>query len=203
MQVWGITGLLGSGKTTATDYLKESGYTVVNADEISKLVVDRKTELGKEGFEKIYKRFGSTVLNSQGDLDRASLRRRFLRNPSEKNELEAILDPLVHKYIDKQRIDWKNEGVNIAFIEGGRLVEAGFHKVTQGIIFISADPAQRIKRVMKRDSMGQDEVSLLLSLTDNDTSRRMSKLEWKNNSNKKTDLYAQIDQFLRDAAKLS
>lgn len=64
MEVWGITGVIGSGKSSAIAYLKEKGYPVIDADQVSRIVVERDTEEeGKEGFGAIYKAFGSTVLD--------------------------------------------------------------------------------------------------------------------------------------------
>ena len=77
MEVWGITGVIGSGKSTAVAYLKTGDYPVIDADQVSRIVVDKDTEDGKEGFAKIYRAFGASVLNNLGQLDRRALRLRL------------------------------------------------------------------------------------------------------------------------------
>jgi len=195
MIVWGITGVIGSGKSTACNYLKSKGYPVCDADQVARLVVDRNTAEGKEGFAQIYKAFGATVLNKVGQLDRAALRKRMMTNPPDRDTLEAILHPLIRDYIQNIMRQWKTQNVEIGFIEGARLVESGFHKMLAGIIIVTASNEQRIKRLMKRDSMAEDEVRMMFGLQDESFMRRDSKVEWKNE--KKEDVFfKQIDAFL-------
>lgn len=200
MKVWGITGLIGSGKSTAVKYLAELGYEVVDADQVSRLVVDRNTDVGKEGFEKVYRAFGSKVLDNLGNLDRGALRKRMMAFPHERQQIEAILHPLILGYISKKMTEWKANGVALAFVEGSRLIESGFHNVIAGIIVVTATEDDRVKRLVKRDSMGKDEVRMMVQLQDEGLMRRFAKVEWKNDKTVKN-LQNQIDAFV--AAKLA
>lgn len=199
MEIWGITGTRGSGKSTAIRYLREKGYPTIDADQVAQLVVNRNTDDGREGFEKIYRLFGTTVLDSQGNLDKRALMKRLITNPGDKESLEGVVDPLVLKHIDKIGIQWKQTGAKFAFIEGSRLAEAGFHRITSGIILISTDFTKRVNRVAKRDFMGKLEVEELLQAqvgtVDTELMKRVAKREWKNDGSeaafKKT-----IDAFL-------
>jgi dephospho-CoA kinase len=201
MEVWGITGLRGSGKTTATEYLGRKGFPTIDSDHISRLVVDKKTPLGAEGFQKIVKLFGTGVLNSLGDLDRSSLHKQIILNPTRQQDLELIMNPLIHRYVDTLRVEWKSAGTELAVIEGSRLIEQGFVKVTKGIVRVVSDFEFRVKRLQKRDSMGKTEVETMLRMTDNsDLIRRSTNVEW-NNDKKMTDLYKQIDAWLEQRLK--
>lgn len=195
MKVWGITGLIGSGKSTAVAYLAGKGYPVVDADQVSRLVVDRHTEVGKEGFEKVYRTFGAKVLNNLGDLDRGALRRRMMTDPNDRQQLEAILHPLILNYISKKMAEWKADDYVMGFVEGSRLIESGFHNVLAGLVVVSTPDDQRVKRLMKRDSMGKDEVTMMVELQDGTLMQRFGKAEWKNNKTLKH-LHDQIDAFL-------
>ncbi len=198
MQVWGITALTGSGRRTAANYLTEKGFPVVDVDDLSRRLVDRNTEMGKEGFERIYKLFGNTVLNSLGELDRSKLMKRLMVNPNEKAQLESALDPLVHRHIEKLRVDWNANGVNLAFIHSVRLLDAGFQKSLRGMIRVSASFDQRVKRVMKRDAMGKEEVTLMFQMQDNQTHlERNTQVNWKND-NKLSDLKKNIDAWISE-----
>jgi dephospho-CoA kinase len=201
MEVWGITGLRGSGKTTAARYLAEKGYPTIDADQIAQLVVNRNTEEGREGFEAIYRVFGNQVLDNLGNLDKRALMKKLLLNPSDKEKIESILDPLVLKHVEKAGIKWKQSGAKFAFIEGSRLAEAGFHRVTSGLIHVATDFSKRVNRVAKRDSMGKLEVEAMLQAqvgaADTDLMKRASKREWKNDGSEAA-FRKTIDAFLEE-----
>lgn len=198
MEIWGITGLMGTGKTSATQYLSGLGYPCVDVDQATRLTVDRNTDLGKEGFAQIYRIFGETVLDKLGNLDRTALRKRILMNPSEKEKLEAAIDPLVLKYIEKTVQTWPERGAKIGFVEGARLVEAGYHNILKGIIQITAPIEKRINRLAKRDSMGKQEIEMMFRLQDREElMRRVCKIQWKNDGPLKA-LEGQIDKFIAE-----
>jgi dephospho-CoA kinase len=201
MEVWGITALMGSGRRTAAEYLASEGFPVIDIDDLSRRLVDKKTDLGKEGFERIYRIFGNSVLNSLGDLDPGKLMKRILTNPNDKLELEKAIDPLVHRFVEKKRIEWKTAGVQLAFLHGARLLDAGFPKSLRGMIRVSCSFDNRTKRVMKRDSMGKEEVTLMFRMQDNQTHlERNTQVNWKNDT-KITDLKKQIDEWTTEQLK--
>ncbi len=200
MKVFGVTGLMGSGKSTAMSYIAELGYPMIDADQVSRLVVDRKTEVGKEGFEKIYKAFGASVLNNLGELDRGALRKRMMTNPGDRENLEAILHPLILNYIQKQMIAWKSSGSKLGFIEGSRLIESNFHNILAAIVLVTTSEADRTKRLMKRDSMGKDEIVMMLRLQDEQLMKRIARYTWVNDKTVPA-LKKQIDEFLTSRLK--
>jgi dephospho-CoA kinase len=195
MEVWGITGVIGSGKSTAIAHIKELGHPVIDADQVSRIVVERDTEDGKEGFAAIYKAFGSTVLDKTGKLDRTALRKRMMTNPHERELLEGILHPRILAHIQKKMRQWKDEGAAFGFVEGSRLIESGFHDMCSGLILVGSSEANRIKRVMKRDSMGKEEVTMMMGLQDEHYMKRVCKIHWINDG-KLPDFYKQIDAFI-------
>ena len=201
MQVWAITGLWGTGKTTAVDYLQSKGYPSVNIEELSRRLINKDTEEGREGFQKIYKVFGNEILNAQGGLDRTKLLKRIMLNPHEKKNLEGAIDPLVASAIDKLRVRWKESGTPFAFIEGARIFEGGFDKGLRGVIALNVDLEKRVKRLMKRDSMGVDEVRLMIQMQDTDIIRRLASVALDNNG-KVESLHKQIDAFLKEKSAI-
>jgi dephospho-CoA kinase len=194
-EVWGVTGVIGSGKSTAMKLISELGYPGIDADQVSRIVVDKKREEGKKGFALIYKAFGSEVLNNLGELDRPALRKRMMRNPDDRKVLESILHPLILEYITKVMTEWKSSGTKLAFIEGTRLIESNFHNMLSGIVVVTASEALKIKRLMKRDSMGRDEVFQMLQLQNEILMKRIAKHEWKNESSEAV-LKKQIQDFI-------
>jgi dephospho-CoA kinase len=194
-EVWGVTGVIGSGKSTAMKLINELGYPGIDADQVSRIVVDKKREEGKKGFALIYKAFGAEVLNNLGELDRPALRKRMMRNPDDRKILESILHPLILEYITKVMTNWKSSGTKLAFIEGTRLIESNFHNMLAGIVVVTASEPLKIKRLMKRDSMGRDEVFQMLQLQNEALMKRIAKHEWKNESSEAV-LKKQIQDFI-------
>jgi dephospho-CoA kinase len=194
-EVWGVTGVIGSGKSTAMKLINELGYPGIDADQVSRIVVDKKREEGKKGFALIYKAFGAEVLNNLGELDRPALRKRMMRNPDDRKILESILHPLILEYITKVMTNWKSSGTKLAFIEGTRLIESNFHNMLAGIVVVTASEPLKIKRLMKRDSMGKDEVFQMLQLQNEALMKRIAKHEWKNESSEVV-LKKQIQDFI-------
>jgi len=194
-EVWGITGVIGSGKSTAMKIIGELRYPGIDADQVSRIVVDKKREEGKQGFGLIYRAFGPEVLNSLGELDRVALRKRMMRNPDDRKVLESILHPLILEYITKIMTQWKASGTKMAFIEGTRLIESDFHNMLTGIVAVTASEDVKIRRLMKRDSMGRDEIFQMLQLQNEELMKRISKAEWKNNASEAA-LKKQIQDFI-------
>ncbi len=197
MQVWGLTGLWGTGKTSVVEYLGSKGYPSVNIEELSRRLINKDTEEGREGFQAIYKIFGNEILNAQGGLDRTKMLKRIMLNPHEKKNLEGAIDPLVSKAIDKLRVRWKESGTPFAFIEGARVFEGGFDKGLRGVVALQVDVEKRVKRIMKRDTMGIDEVRLMIQMQDTDIIRRLATVVLDNNG-KLSDLHKRIDSFLKE-----
>jgi len=197
MKVFAITGLIASGKTTVTDHLKSKGFPVFDADDASKRVVDKNTEEGKEGFAQIFRLFGPTVLNSLGQLDRRALAKRIMLNPHEREKLEEIINPRLHELIRITMTKWKADGVELGFIEGARIVESKIYEVVAGVIRITSTEDNRVKRLVKRDSMGKDEAKALVQMQDSQLIDRYSKIEWKNDK-KIDDLKRIINAFVEE-----
>lgn len=201
MKVWGITGLIGTGKTEAVNYLAELGFPCVNMEQISKTLVDKNTDIGREGFTRIYKIFGGDVLNSLGQLDAGKLAQKLLLNPHDRKLIEEAIDPLLNDVIEKKRVEWMKDEVELAFIEGARIYDSGMDKNLSGVITIEADVNKRVKRVAKRDHMGETEVKLMFQYQDNTLMSRLATKKWDNNKTKPA-LFKQIDTFLGDYVEL-
>lgn len=195
MQVWGLTGLTGTGKSTAAQYFESKGFPTVNLEEISRRLINKDTAEGREGFEAIYKIFGNQVLNSLGGLDRTKLVRRIMLNPHEKKKLEEAIDPLVAQAVNIHRVKWKESGTSIAFIEGARVIESGMDKGLRGVLAIKADLEKRVKRLSKRDTLGMDEARMMCQMQDTDIIGRVAH-EFIDNNGTLADFKKKLDKFI-------
>ncbi len=198
MKVWGLTGQVGSGKTTAVEFFKKKGIPVLEVDKISPRLLDKNTSEGKEGFEKIYRLFGNSVLDKLGNLDRSAIRKRILQNPHEKQSLEEIINPILHKIVTEQMKNWNSQNVALAFVEGARLFESGIDKLVFKVLTISAPEDQRTKRVSKRDSLGKDEAAMLIKMQESQLMKNLTKNEVKNDK-KISDFESALEDFISKA----
>lgn len=170
-KVIGITGGIGSGKSTVSDYLEDIGYEVIDADKISHNITKPNTDLSKELIEVFKKNFGvdiskkvvsanSTNSNDKKNtikntIDRKKLAQFVFSNKKAKNLLEKII---TEKVIDICNKKIKGSKENIVFLDAPLLFECHMEKECTEICLVHADLDIRINRVMKRDNVDRKEV---------------------------------------------
>jgi len=151
----GITGGMGSGKTLATSIFHEFGAHILDADIICRKLV----ETGQPALKEISERFGKTIVNEFGKLDRKKLAQVIFGDSKKKKVLENILHPRVFEF-EKQEyknICQKNPKA-LVIIDAALLIESGNYMTVDKVIVVNADMEDQIKRVMDRTGWGQDEV---------------------------------------------
>ena len=150
MKLIGITGGIGSGKSTIAKVFMSIGYPVYNSDTRAKELINSNEKL----INSIKLSFGDDLYNSQG-LDRKKMASIVFNNPEKLELLNSIIHPAVgrdfEKWIDSQ---------NTSFIlkEAAILFETGIYKSLHKIILVSAPQETRIERVIKRDNTNREEV---------------------------------------------
>jgi dephospho-CoA kinase len=149
-KVIGLTGGIGSGKTTIARLFEAEGIPVYIADDEAKKIM-----LLAETVSKVEAVFGSDVIKD-GHIDRKKLSAVVFNNPEKLKQLNAIIHPLVKKHFD----DWLEKHQNHPFVikEAAILFESGSYKYCDKIITVYASEATRIKRVMQRDNTSEKEV---------------------------------------------
>lgn len=141
--VIGLTGGTGAGKSIISDFLKEKGATIIDADAISR-------EITKEGgiaLGEIAEAFPGVI--TDGILDRRALGRIVF---SDKEKL-SLLNKITHKYIKKLTEDKIDEAEGLIILDAPLLFEAGEEALCDKVIFVTADDDVRIKRIMARDNL--------------------------------------------------
>jgi len=146
-----ITGGIGSGKSTFTNYLASKGYAVINADDISKGILSFDEKIKK----KIIKEFGSDSYKD-GKLNKKFIASRVFSNPANLFKLNSILHPQVLQKIDTLiKIKYKDE--NIVFIEAALIYEADLEKMFNCVILVTADFNIRLKRCIESGKFTEDD----------------------------------------------
>ena len=135
----GVTGNIGCGKTTFCRILKAKGFTVLNADEISKEI------LQSEAKEEVVLRFGREILTENGAIDTKKLASLVFSSSEKLTLLTEILHPMVEERILKLR-----ERSEVFFLEAAVLIEANWQRLVDVVVLVFAYKGQRLLRAAKR-----------------------------------------------------
>ena len=151
-----LTGGIGSGKTVASDQFASFGISIVDADLASRVVV----EPGKPALEKIAEYFGETILNQDGSLNRAELRKKVFSHIDSKNWLEALLHPLIREEIIRQRESASSEYV---ILVSPLLIESGQYQTVDRVLVVDTSTDIQLERTIARDNTNSNEVEAIIS----------------------------------------
>jgi dephospho-CoA kinase len=150
----GITGGIGSGKTTAATAFASYGVPVLFADELAKEISVRDPALRKT----IVSLFGPDAYAPDGSLHRSFLASRIFAQPLLKKKLEAAVHPRVEEELNRQCVALQHAGSRMVVIEAALLYEAKLSKKMDTVIVVDADEEVKIRRVMQREGWTEQEV---------------------------------------------
>lgn len=153
----GLTGGIGSGKSTVADLFAGYGVPVIDTDVIARaLTAPRGVAL-----DAIRAAFGDQVMQADGALDRAALRRRVFSDADARHQLEAILHPSIRLAVEQQLAALSAPYVLIVI---PLLVETGaYQEILDRVLLVDCPEEQQITRVMTRSGLTLDEVTAILA----------------------------------------
>lgn len=151
----GVTGGIGSGKSAATQRFQEHGITVVDADLVSRQVV----QPGTRALAAIAAHLGEQVMRDDGSLDRATLREIVFHDPAEKHWLEALLHPLIRDAIVTALQDSKGP---YTILSSPLLLESGQDQLVDRVLVIDVPEALQLERTLSRDGGSEDTVRAIM-----------------------------------------
>ena len=149
---FGLTGSLGSGKTTVSRMLTEHGFRIIDADTIAHEV----TEQDSEGYREIIEAFGEEYIGRDGSLDRRKLAHHVFSEPKELEKLESIVHPLVRKREMELLEKWKQEPLVILSVP--LLFEKGLERYVDKVIVVKISEKERYDRIMKNYGLSRREI---------------------------------------------
>jgi dephospho-CoA kinase len=153
----GLTGGIGSGKSTVAECFAALGVPVIDTDVIARQL----TEPGSEALDAIRTAFGETVMQPDGTLDRAALRRRVFADTAARHQLEALLHPRIRQAVGQALTALT---APYALIVIPLLVETGSYRdVLSRVLVVDCPEALQIARVMARSGLAPDEVNAILA----------------------------------------
>lgn len=151
-----LTGGIGSGKSTITRLFRKPGVTIIDADEISRQVV----QPGTIALKKIVEHFGKQILLADSSLDRAQLRTIIFNNTQQRLWLNQLLHPLINDETKKQ-INQVTMGYILWVVP--LLFENELQYSVDRILVIDVDPELQVERICKRDNIDENLAKKMLS----------------------------------------
>ena len=197
MKVIGLTGGIGSGKSTVSSYLKEQGYLILDADQIAHDI----TKKGSPVLQKIADAFGADMLDTEGNLQRKKLAAVAFSTLENKALLESLTTAEVVRLISETVAQLrKTKDYDIIFIDAPLLFEAGVDRLTDFVWMVSADEEIRIERVMNRDQISREDVLQRIANQMSNEEKIERSQEIIDNSSGKEELYRQVKALLEKYA---
>lgn len=188
----GLTGGIGSGKSTVTELLRERGALVVDADLLAREAVAP----GSDGLSEVVAAFGTTVLRSDGSLDRAALGRLVFTDPAARHRLEEIVHPRVRSRADELEAAAPVGSVVVHDIP--LLVESGQADGYDVVVVVDLPPEVQIARLVAARRMTEADARARIKAQASREERLAAADVVLDNSGSLHDLRAQIDGLWSD-----
>ena len=153
MLLVGLTGGIGSGKSTVARMLEERGAVVFDADVLARKAV----EAGSPGYQAVVERFGANVLAPGGELDREALASIVFADPAARRDLEAIVHPEVRRMFAEGAEEHRGSDRVVVF-SAPLLVETGMHTAFEILVVVSTTVDTQVERLLRDRGMSEDAV---------------------------------------------
>ncbi len=154
--VVGLTGGIGSGKTTVANLFAAEGITLVDADIVAREVVAKDSK----GLKAIVEHFGTEMLTPEGELDRAKLRERIFNQSAEREWLNQLLHPMIRQEMLEQV---KNATSPYVIMVVPLLFENGLDRLVNRTLVVDISPELQISRTVIRDQVDATKVNNIIN----------------------------------------
>jgi dephospho-CoA kinase len=189
----GVTGGIGSGKSTVARLLDRRGAVVIDADQLAREAISK----GTPGFGRVVDAFGAEVLTPEGDLDRAALARRIFSDPVQKAALEAIVHPEVARRFGELVEGYRPTDRIVVYVTP-LLVELGLAPAFDVVVVVTASPHLRVSRVASGRGLSPDEVRERMAAQATDDQRMEVAHVLVDNDGSLAELEPQVDRLWGD-----
>ena len=145
----GLTGGIGTGKSTVSSILKGEKFKVIDADEIAKEVIVKNPQI----LEAVHAQFGAGFFDWKGEFRRKEFGNHIFRFPKQRVKYENIIMPYIKKTLEANIKAYEKKGEKIIIIDAPTLIENNMHNEMDYVILVYADNSVQIQRVMNRDKL--------------------------------------------------
>lgn len=156
--VIGLTGGIGSGKSTVARMFGALGVHWVDADDVARQVV----EPGTQALRAIADHFGESILQGNGELDRAALRQKVFEDPEQRRWLEGLLHPIIRQELIRQ-LSPEDYNLPYVMLVSPLLLETNQHELVERIVVVDVPEETQIDRTMARDGNSREQVERILA----------------------------------------
>lgn len=178
----GLTGGIGSGKSTVAQWFEQQGVPVMDADK----TVHRLLQSDSLTISKLVREFGSEILGEHGEINRVELGRRVFKEGDARRRLERIMHPLVIECMNSERDVQRSLGTKVCVWDVPLLFETGFDQFVDVVWVVWVPRDLQIKRVLARDKLRQDEVEARIAAQQSlDDKRKRADVVIDNSGNQK------------------
>ena len=153
MRVFGLTGNIGSGKSTVAGMLREAGIPVLDADRISRQV----TAPGGRAYDAVVQAFGRGIVRDDGSIDRKRLGEIVFSDPRRRSQLEAITHPAILEAMKEALAGIEREVHRAAVVEATLIHESGRKGLFEAVISVMCDRETSISRLAARGGMARSQ----------------------------------------------
>ncbi len=197
----GLTGGIGSGKTTVSNLFENLGVAVIDTDVIARELVNNNASVLNE----IIGVFGQTILEQNGTLDRKKLAQIVFNQKKEKKQLEKMLHPRIRTEVDSQIQAFSSDTIppQYVIVVIPLLFETGFRDLINRILVVISDEKIRIERVKQRDNRDMDEIQSIINCQVTDETRTSEADDIIKNNNDFKELESQVQQLHKKYTNLS
>jgi dephospho-CoA kinase len=196
MLLVGLTGGIGSGKSTVAELLAARGAIVIDADDLARRAVANSTD----GFDRVVETFGREILDPDGDIDRAKLAGLVFDDPERLRKLEAIVHPEVARLL-AEAIEPYRDTDRVIVYAVPLLAERGLAEGFDVVVVVVADIDRRIERLMRYRGMAADEVRARVAAQLSDEERARVADVLLDNDGEPERLVPQVNRLWSDLAK--
>lgn len=168
MKIIGLTGGIGSGKSTIASLLAGLGAVIIDADKIGHEVLDADIKAHKQ----MVAAFGKQILNPDGSVDRRELGKIVFADRKALSSLNRIMHPRIYRVVKAELEQYRKQGVKAVVIDAPLLIEASWATMVDAVWVVTATEANVIKRLEKTGlSRGETMLRIHSQLTDSERAR--------------------------------
>jgi len=143
MKVIGLTGGIGSGKSTVSKFLAELEAVIIDADKVGHEVLENDSE----AWQQVVDAFGRHIVTPDGEIDRKKLGRIVFKSPEALSRLNRIMHPRIYDAVKAQLGQHQKQGANVVVVEAPLLIEAGWTSLVDEVWVTTAPRATVLKRL--------------------------------------------------------
>ncbi len=189
----GLTGGIGSGKSTVVAMLRELGVPVIEADDVAHEVTRR----GGSAFDEVVDTFGKEILQENGEIDRARLAEAVFGSKEKLDRLNRIVHPRVLERAEKWLGEQKRAGAALAVVEAPLLMEAGYHRRFDRLVVVWCRPEQQEERLSGRGMNHDDAERRMAAQMPADAKKRLAH-DLIDNSGTLEETRRRVEQLVRE-----